>query len=262
MKLEELRTGDIIIMRNADMGMVQVRNPEIYLLYLDTGFRYKHGMRRTTIHTYPILKTRDLREIAEEDLKGIQNDGEHDIMQVFRKEKGMIDFDTFEDGDMVYDRDRSWIRPPVDLYDKAVWRRFTKQIKELQEGQEKNGIIFADHTWDDDICAAVSDSPEKVMLNRYFDSELFVKEIRDHLEYIPIPETKDLYIVCSAYWLRERNEGSLEMAEKAYAVIPENNMEINVPVFACRRSSDGEFGSLTAEDAPILFKYMTCRDRY
>ena len=142
MKLEELRTGDIIIMRNADMGMVQVRGPEIYLLYLDTGFRYKHGMRRTTMHTYPILKTRDLREIAEEDLKGIQNDGEHDIMQVFRKEKGMIDFDTFEDGDMVYDRDRSWIRPPVDLYDKAVWRRFTKQIKELQEGQEKNGIIL------------------------------------------------------------------------------------------------------------------------
>jgi hypothetical protein len=216
-------------------------------------------MRRTTMHTYPILKTRDLREIAEEDLKGIQNDGEHDIMQVFRKEKGMIDFDTFEDGDMVYDRDRSWIRPPVDLYDKAVWRIFTKQIKELQEGQEKNGIIFADHTWDDDICAAVSDNPEKVMLNRYFDSELFVKEIRDHLEYIPIPGTKDLYIVCSAYWLRERNSG---MGEKAYTVIPEKDMEINIPVFACRRSIDGEFGSLTVEDAPILFKYMTCRNWY
>ena len=43
MKLEELRTGDIIIMRNADMGMVQVRGPEIYLLYLDTGFKYKHS---------------------------------------------------------------------------------------------------------------------------------------------------------------------------------------------------------------------------
>ena len=262
MKLEELRTGDIIIMRNADMGMVQVRGPEIYLQYLDTGFKNKYGMTRTIMHTYPILKTLDLREIVDEDLKGIQDDGEHDIMQVFRSEKGMIDFDTFEEGDMVYNRDRSWISPPVELYNKAVWRRFTKQIKEQEENQEKSGIIFADHTWNKDVCVAVSDDPEKVMIGRYFDSEIFIKEIRDHLEYIPIPETKDLYIVCSAYWLRERNEGSLEMAEKAYAVIPENNMEINVPVFACRRSSDGEFGSLTAEDAPILFKYMTCRDRY
>ena len=68
MKLEELRTGDMIIMRNADMGMVQIRDPEIYLLYLDTGFGYSPGR---CVPTYPILRTRNLREIAAEDLKGI-----------------------------------------------------------------------------------------------------------------------------------------------------------------------------------------------
>jgi hypothetical protein len=260
MKLEELRTGDMIIMRNADMGMVQVRDPEIYLLYFDTGFHNQHG--NTIMHTYPPLKTMNLREIAAEDLKGIQDDGEHDIMQVFRREKGMIDFDTFEEGEMVYDRDRSWIRPPVDLLDKAIFRRFTKQIKELEEGREKGGIIFADHTWKYDISAVVSDDPEKVMYYRYLDSQLIVNRIRDYLEYIPIPGTRDLYIVCSNFWLRERNRGGWGTGKKAYAVIPEKDMEINLPVFACRRSASGEFGSLTAEDAPILFKYMTCRDRY
>jgi hypothetical protein len=43
-------------------------------------------------------------------------------------------------------------------------------------------------------------------------------------------------------------------------VIPEKDMEINLPVFACRRSASGEFGSLTAEDAPVLFRYMKCSD--
>lgn len=261
MKLEELRTGDIIIMRNADMGMVQVRDPEIYLLCLDTGFGNEYFMRGTQTHTYPVLKTRNLREIAAEDLKGIQDDGEHDIMQVFRRENGMIDFDTFEEGEMIYDRDRSWIRPPVDLYDKAICRRFIKQIKELEEGQDKGGIIFADHTWDYDVCALVSDDPEKVMTYRYIDSLIIVNRIKDYLKYIPIPGTKDLYIVCSASWLKERNRENRGTGEKAYAVIPEKDMEINLPVFACRRSADGKFGNLTAEDAPVLFRYMTCKNR-
>ena len=261
MKLEELRTGDMIVMRNADMGMVQVRDPEIYLLYLDTGFHNQQGMKgNTIIHTSPILKTRNLREIAAEDLKGIQDGGEQDIMQVFRREKGMIDFDTFEEGEMIYDRDRSWIRPPVDLFNKAIWRRFTKQIKELEESQKKGGIIFADHTWKNDVCAVVSDTPEKVMYDRYLDSQLIVNRIRDYLEYIPIPGTRDLYIVCSNFWLRERNRGGWGTGKKAYAVIPEKDMEINLPVFACRRSASGEFGSLTAEDAPVLFRYMKCSD--
>jgi hypothetical protein len=245
----------MIIMRNADMGMVQIRDPEIYLLYLDTGFGYSPGR---CVPTYPILKTRNLREIAAEDLKGIQDDREHDIMQVFRREKGMIDFNTFEEGEMVYDRDRSWIRPPVDLLDKAIFRRFTKQIKELEESQKKGGIIFADHTWKKNICAVVSDDPEKVMYYRYLDSQLIVKRIRDYLDYIPIPGTRDLYIVCSNFWLRERNRGGWG-GDMGYAVIPEKDMEINLPVFACRRSADGKFGSLTSEDAPVLFRYMTCR---
>ena len=259
MKLEELRTGDMIIMRNADMGMVQIRDPEIYLLYLDTGFGYSPGR---CVPTYPILRTRNLREIAAEDLKGIQDDREHDIMQVFRREKGMIDFNTFEEGEMVYDRDRSWIRPPVDLYDKSIFRKFIKQITELEEGQEKGGIIFADHTWDYDISAAVSGDPEKVMSDRFIDSQVIVQKIRDHLEYISIPGTEDLYIVFSAFFEERAKKHMDREREKPLAVFPEINLEIWSPCFACRRSADGEFGSLTAEDAPILFKYMTCRNLY
>ena len=183
-------------------------------------------------------------------------------MQVFRKEKGIIDFDTFEEGELIYCRDRSWIRPPVDIQNKAVWRRFTKQIKDLEESQEKGRIIFAEHTWKHEINALVSDDPEKVMINRFFDSEIYIKKVKDYLEYIHIPGTKDLYIVCSAYWLSERNEKSSWHKENPYAVIPENGMELNIPVFACRRSADGKFGSITPEDTPILCRYMRCTEMH
>ena len=262
MKLNELRTGDMVIMRNAVLGLTLVKESEIYMMYQDVAWHEDLRSKRP----YPKLEYADVRDFVAEDLKDAAGGSDYDIMQVLRNEHGMIDFETFEEGELIYERDRTWKRPPVKFLEKVEWNRFKTNVVALAEKAEDGDIIYMLHHYPSAFSLLVTRNLEKVFDYCFLDSDVILKEmgvgvsaydIKAHLEHVLIPGTEDLYIAYSTFFKeRERDY----RREDILVNIPELNLELCIPCIVYKKDKNGTYKSLTKEDSMILFKYFIVRD--
>lgn len=254
MKLNELRTGDMVIMRNAVLGLILVKGSEIYLMYEEAAWHSGRSLKRP----YPKSAYADIRDFVTEDLQDAAGGSDHDVMQVLRKEQGMIDFESFDEGELIYERDRTWERPPVKFFEKLEWNRFKTNVGLLERKAEDGAVIFMTHGFPH---AFVVDTThymgESFMERRFLDSDLILNKIKNHLRHVLIPGTEDLYITYSTFY---ENRARPCGEEEITVVIPELDLELCSPCIVYRKDQNGTYRNLTEEDGKILFRYFTVRD--
>ena len=94
MTIKDLKNGDIILQREGHIGMVFEKNGETYILYPNSGYDELDG-------------------VYNDDLTDAIDGTRFDIMRVYRYEHGMIGFNDYEDGELIFDRDPTWVKPEV-----------------------------------------------------------------------------------------------------------------------------------------------------
>lgn len=265
MKLHELRTGDMVIMRNAVLGLILVKGSEIYLIYEDEAWHSALTLKRP----YPKSAYADIRDFVTEELQDVAGGSDHDIMQVLRKEQGMIDFENFDEGELIYERDRTWERPPVKFFEKLEWNRFKTNVEACGEKAEDGDVIFMIHHYPRAFSVEVSQDLGKVFKYGFLDSDIILqqenagvsaKEIKDHLEHVRIPGTEDLYIAYSIYYKEREERNRMRWRDDILVNIPELNLELSIPCIVYRMDKNGTYRNLTKEDGMVLFRYFTVRD--
>lgn len=92
MKISELKTGDIILQRAGHIGIFIEKNGTGYILYADSGYD-------------------EIDSTFNDDLTDATGDNSFDIMRIYRMEHGMIYFNDYEDGNLIFDRDKNRARP-------------------------------------------------------------------------------------------------------------------------------------------------------
>ena len=98
MKRNDLRNGDIVILRDNSIGLF-LEEKEV-IIYQTGGYDFT-----------------DL--IFDEDLTGADGETDFDIMQVYRGYDEVISFYDYDEGDLVFERDETWEGP---LSDKRKFR--------------------------------------------------------------------------------------------------------------------------------------------
>lgn len=92
MTAKDLKNGDIILQRAGHIGMYIDKDGEGYILYPTSGYD-------------------DVDPTYNDDLTDATGDAQFDIMRVYRYEYGMISFSDYEEGELIFVRDESWIKP-------------------------------------------------------------------------------------------------------------------------------------------------------
>lgn len=84
MTLKDLQTGDIVVLRNGDVGFYVVKDNEGYILYQNSGY--------------------DCADTFNNDLNDEANGPEFDIVQVYRSTNSFIYYNDYQDGDLIFNR--------------------------------------------------------------------------------------------------------------------------------------------------------------
>lgn len=84
MTLKDLQTGDIVVLRNGNVGFYVVKDKEGYILYQNSGY--------------------DCADIFNNDLTDDANGPEFDIVQVYRATGAFIYYNDYQDGDLIFNR--------------------------------------------------------------------------------------------------------------------------------------------------------------
>lgn len=91
MKIKDLRTGDIVVLRNATIGFCVEKENDVYILYDNNNY--------------------DCSDIFEEDITDKVNNNEYDIMRVYRGTGAFIYYNDYWDGELIFDREPCWNMP-------------------------------------------------------------------------------------------------------------------------------------------------------
>ena len=112
MTRNEFKIGDIIILRNGDMGVYLESAGTEYILYQDGGFDF-------------------LDPNINEDLTSY-DEPDFDIMQVYRNEYCPISFTDYDDDcdTLIFERDLTWVRPSEE--ERAEHRRIAQEKYEAE----------------------------------------------------------------------------------------------------------------------------------
>ncbi len=92
MRIKELKAGDIIIQRAGYIGLVIEKDGDSYIIYPAGGYD-------------------QIDLVYNDDLTDSSDDYNFDIMRVYRAEYGVISFSDYEEGDIVFNREETWVKP-------------------------------------------------------------------------------------------------------------------------------------------------------
>ena len=91
MTMKDLKTGDVVVLRNGSVGFCVEKENDIYILYGENGY--------------------DCADNFNDDMTDNANGPEFDIMRAYRAEGAFIYFNDYWDGDLIFDRDPEWAVP-------------------------------------------------------------------------------------------------------------------------------------------------------
>lgn len=92
MKKADLKNGDMLVMRSGHAALL-IRNDSDILVYKNAGWEDLEDFDENLVYLYPDSAS-----------------GEDAVMQIYRTDYG-FGFNDFEEYSLIYERDRSWIRP-------------------------------------------------------------------------------------------------------------------------------------------------------
>ncbi len=251
MKLEDLRNGDIAVVRDGQLAMVQGE----VLFYDEGGFYF-------------------LDESFDDDLKN-PSEKLDDIMRLYRGCDGCrINFDEFGDGfvpyesELIYERDPEWRRPTQEERDKrkaeeqARREQQEAEMKARMEKYRKESIRVMIQAFYGNrvITGTLPEQMDGLILGNPDGSVYFDKPVARTI--VRIPGTDNLVLIYNRFqeeeMLRDNEQPLPEKFHpaKPLAVIPELGLELYSRCLVCRMNDEGKFESLEKEDLEKFIHYL------
>ena len=238
MKKTALETGDIVVLRNGQHGVVIKTEKEQYILYPEGGYDFFDDYNDDLTYAYSGGECDDT-----------------DIMQVYRAEHCAIGFSDYTDEEPIYEREESCecitkknTEIDEDADNKNVATKNNNRIEILSQAfyGNRTGTEVREENIDCFILGHLSDLP--------FDPREIDRKV------IPVPDSDSVVIIYNG--IQEANfRAKFESDKSGYnpkplAVIPEIGLEIYSRCIACRMTAEGEFESLCDEDYEMILKYF------
>ena len=214
---KDLRTGDIVVLRNGSIGVVILESNII--LYQKDGY--------------------DDLDYFSDDLKDITDDDRRfDIMEVYRN-SGPIGFLDYKDSDPIFERDdEEETEQGTERIDIITQAFYGNRTHTRIRGDEIDWFIIGD------LSPSAADKSNKGV------------ELSRDREIIRIPGTEELVLIynksAEAASLQEKTKYDI----KPLAEIPEMGLTIYSRCIVCRMNRDGSFESLKPEDCEKFMKYL------
>ena len=252
MKKNDLRNGAIVVLRDGCLGFY--RADEDVIIYQSGGYD-------------------TVDDMFDDNLTAVLDTEDADIMQVYRTDGGVISFSDYEEGDLVYERDETWIRP-----EKTADKPASEAVKEQQirAKQKTNSIwILAQAFYGNRTSTKISPEEIDYFILGHLSTEIKVPdgkgglvirhyEVEEKMDrsIIRIPGSENVVLIYNKYqeeeWLekKERHYKERGYILKPLASIPEMDIVLYSRCIACRQNADGSFGSLEGDDYKIVMKYL------
>lgn len=243
MKKNDLRTGDIVVMKY---------NGELGVILLETNIILFQNNGREDLDDY------------DENMIYLYDDDA--IMEVYR-ESDFYEVDS-DEVEVLYQRDKNWKRPSKEERDafhakmeEKREKEYKKWLERLEERNENHIDIIAQAIYGNRTLMKI----ERNRFDNYILGELSSNMYPDaNIEKIivPSPKCKDIVIV---YGKKEEEE-KLQNVSKWYqedgyiakplAIIPELDLKIYSRCLVCRIDENGIFQSLQKDDAQYFIDYL------
>ena len=239
MKLQDLKTGDIIVNRDEEVGIIIAEKKSI--VFQDAFSEYYSNYT--------------------EDLLAVGGNRGEDIMAVYRDEEDVLEFSEYNLA----------CNPIYERHDNIKWSRkaYCAEKKKLEEEEMKNrlpicyGVIQAYYGNRTGI-NFTEESVDKLIMgspNVHF-WEVYKKEGKVDRSMIPIPGEEGLVLLYNKYQeektLVEKEEWYQKegYVQKPLAEISELNIKLYSRCLACRVDEENKVASLREEDYEKVMKYL------
>lgn len=259
MTKKDLRTGDIIVTRNGELGVV-LEEEEIILYQFDGS---------------------DMLDEFKDDLTYEDEDyTDCDIMEVYR---GNTFFDVDNDDDVpIYQRDPDWVRPSKEEMEarrKALEEEHKREFEEMQKDIEKRKAncisVIAQYFYGNITSTEVNRENIDFFLKGILSPELFVGADKTvDRKIVRIPDSDNVVIVYdqnqedkyinvkfpenyAKFGKEYKEKYGTEMTMQVSCDIPEIGFKIHTRCFACRIDENGELQSILPEDYEKIMRYLT-----
>ncbi len=243
----ELKPLDIVVLREGSVGVFVESNGEGCILYQKCGY--------------------DEVDFAfDDELKHEIGGPDFDIMRVYREPHGeILPFDGYEeDGELIYERDRSWKVPtPEEREEMRLERerrhkeevaRCRQAMKEAIRSGKLLTILTQAFYGNRTVTTITPDRIDSFILG-FMDSEMAKQMIKPediNRTIVRIPETENLVLIYNKYEEEKNKKNGIKMT----ANIPELGLELNSRCIVCRMNDDGSFASIEKEDFQKVMKYL------
>ena len=258
MKLNELMNGDIVVQRGGELGLVQINaEGETAIIYQTEGF----DMAGEEYND-------DMTDLSEP---------EFDIMQVYREPNGTISFSDYDEGDLIYERDETWVRLEKEVREAAraerVARRAAWEAEMMEKAQAARAAqkktllrVMVQGFYGNRTGTEIRPEEFDAFMLGYLDTGSFDPE-REAVDrtIIHVPGTENLVIVYNRYQEAESLEHlqrfiqELKQSESRYnatAVIPELGIVLYSRCIVGRMDDAGELMSMEEEDDEKVLPYL------
>lgn len=249
MEKKDLMTGDIIVTRFGELGVILKENDRI--LYQQSG-------------------ADDLSDFSDDLRYELEEDPDSDIMEVYR-DCTFLEIDIDEASFPIYVRDDEWRRPSKEERE-ARMREIEKRNNELHakraaefEEKRKHLIFIVDsnrtgqEVRPDDIdyfLRGICLSPYRDKLTPQDEAIIRFHEAEEPVDrqIIRVPDCEEIVIVYD----RAQEENAVREGKTKFITcnIPEMNIKLHTRCFACRMDENGTFKSLEDGDGEKYVKYF------
>ncbi|MGN0794276.1 MAG: hypothetical protein ACI4MG_07395 [Aristaeellaceae bacterium] len=253
MKRNELKNGDLVVMRRGGIAVVIDDGQAPYLLYVSGGFEY-------------------LDDFYDDDL--VDEDNDDAVMQVFRPD-GRFGFEGIDEEVPIFERDAAWTRPisegeakvrEIQRARQAEWeaqRRAQAEAARAQGSQHRDPTIFIITQAYYGNRTGTEISPEAVdgfILGHQDD--LPDEQARADRAVVRLPGSDKLVLIYN----KAAEEDRLADKERCFkedgyvmkplATIPEMGLELYSRCIVCRMNEEGGFESVECGDDEIWTRYL------
>ena len=253
MRKNELENGDIIVLRDGELGL--------YLAEAE-AFIYQESGSDDVDTTY------------NDDLTDIFYGPEFDVMQVYRSWIGVLSFRDYENGRLVFERDAAWKRPSKEEREAMRAARLEAIEAAEREARQKRMEKPASKDPGEQLITIMTQAFYGNRTGTQIEVKNMDRFILGHLDdiipvtekidrtIVRVPNTDNLVIIYNKYREEKRREDAAEWQKKTgrttkpLASIPEENIEIYSRCIVCRMNDDGTFASLESTDCDKFMKYL------
>lgn len=226
MKKQNLLTGDIVVTRGGELGVVLTEKE--YILYQNEGL--------------------DFLDMFTEELLSKDGEKNWDIMKVYRGD--VISFFAYEDEEPIFEREE------------VECGEMPKETKCFEEVKQSDDIfIIMQAFYGNRTGMSILKEDLDSLILGYVDKRFMGEEPVDRT-IVKIPNTENLVLIYNKYQeerkLKKKERLLLEdnVIVKPVAFIPEENIEIYSRCAVCRMNENGDLESLQDGDGDKILKYL------